>query len=129
MPRFVIQEHSARTHHFDFRLEKEGVFKSWAVPKGLPEEPGIKRLAIQVEDHPLAFGSFAGQIPKGQYGAGEIHVWDQGIYEAKAWSDDRIAFTLEGSRIHGDFDLVRFQHGRPEAWLILQKFHHTPLAA
>lgn len=80
MPRFVIQEHCARTHHFDFRLEKDGVFKSWDVPKGLPEHTGIKRLAVQVDDHDLSFGEFEGQISPGDYGAGKISIWDSGDY-------------------------------------------------
>lgn len=74
MPRFMMQEHNARTHHFDFRLEKDGGFKSWAVPKGLPEAPGIKRLAAQVEDHDLASDDFEGEIPDGQYGPGTVRI-------------------------------------------------------
>lgn len=80
-PRFVIQEHSARTLHFDFRLERDGVFKSWAIPKGLPERQGVRRLAIRVADHTLAFGDFEGTIPEGEYGAGNVEIWDRGTYE------------------------------------------------
>src|SRR4249919_2614761 len=98
MQKFVIQEHHARTHHFDFRLEKDGVFKSWAVPKGLPEEVGVKRLAIQVEDHALEFGQFEGNIPPAQYGAGTIRIWDEGSYVEREWSDDRIVCSLHGKR-------------------------------
>jgi bifunctional non-homologous end joining protein LigD len=120
MPRFVIQEHCARTHHFDFRLEKDGVLKSWAVPKGLPDRPGIKRLCIQVEDHDLSFGAFEGEIPQGDYGAGRITVWDHGDYEAGEWNDDLITFTLNGNRLSGDFHLVRFKRGKPAEWLIIK---------
>jgi bifunctional non-homologous end joining protein LigD len=81
MPAFVIQKHEARTLHYDLRLEKDGVFKSWAVPKGLPEQAGIRRLAVQVEDHSLEFGDFEGEIPAGQYGAGTIEIWDRGSFE------------------------------------------------
>lgn len=118
MPRFVIQEHFARTHHFDFRLEKDAVFKSWAVPKGLPETLGTKRLCIQVEDHDLSFGAFEGEIPKGDYGAGHITVWDRGDYEAGTWTDDLITLTLHGNRVSGEFRLVRFKNGKPGEWLI-----------
>src|SRR5690242_11340601 len=107
--RFVVQEHYARSHHFDFRLEKDGVFKSWAVPKGLPERAGLKRLAVQVEDHALDFGQFEGAIPAGEYGAGRVTIWDHGTYELEGWTADYIAFTLSGSRVAGRFALVRFK--------------------
>jgi bifunctional non-homologous end joining protein LigD len=122
MLKFVIQEHQARTHHFDFRLEKDGVFKSWAVPKGLPEKPEVKRLAVQVADHDLSFGDFEGQIPDGQYGAGTIRIWDQGSYEAGAWTDRKIAFTLHGARATGKYNLIRFVRGRPGNWLFIKLF-------
>ena len=114
MPRFVVQEHHARTHHFDFRLEKDGVYKSWAVPKGIPDGPGVKRLAIQVKDHDLAFGDFEGQLPEGQYGAGDVRIWDRGTYDPEEWTDQRIAFTLRGGQTSGRFNLIRFTHGKPQ---------------
>jgi bifunctional non-homologous end joining protein LigD len=118
---FVVQEHYARSHHFDFRLEKDGVFKSWAVPKGLPEKPGLKRLAVQVEDHPLEFGQFQGTIPEGEYGAGRIKVWDHGTYELEKWTADGISFTLHGSRISGRFSLVRFKESEPSSWFLIKR--------
>ena len=120
MLKFVVQEHHARSHHFDFRLEKDGVFKSWAVPKGLPEQPGVKRLAVQVEDHSVAFGDFEGQIPPGQYGAGEIRVCDKGTYEPDEWTEDKIVFALHGERTAGNFKLIRFAHGKPNEWLLFK---------
>jgi DNA ligase D-like protein (predicted 3'-phosphoesterase) len=119
--RFVIQEHYARTHHFDFRLEKDGVFKSWAVPKGLPEKPGVRRLAVRVEDHDLEFGQFEGTIPEGEYGAGRIRVWDHGTYELEEWRPDSIAFTLHGSHVAGSFTLVRFKRGDTRDWLLIKR--------
>jgi bifunctional non-homologous end joining protein LigD len=119
--RFVVQEHHARTHHFDFRLEKDGVFKSWAVPKGLPDAVGVKRLAIQVEDHALEFGDFEGTIPPGEYGAGEIRVWDSGTYELQEWTEDRIKVRLQGVRAAGVFEILKFRHGKERAWLILKR--------
>jgi bifunctional non-homologous end joining protein LigD len=118
MPRFVVQEHHARSHHFDFRLERGGKFKSWAVPKGLPEEPEVKRFAVQVEDHELSFGDFEGTIPEGNYGAGQLRIWDQGEFDLKEWSDDRIVFALFGKRLKGSFRMVRFSQPESEKWLI-----------
>jgi bifunctional non-homologous end joining protein LigD len=118
MPRFVVQEHYARSHHFDFRLEKDGVFKSWAVPKGIPEEPGVKRLAVQVEDHDLKFGEFEGILPAGQYGAGKIQMWDNGTYEYSEWSPSKIAFTLFGKLIQGAFIMIRFSDPKSSKWLL-----------
>jgi DNA ligase D-like protein (predicted 3'-phosphoesterase) len=121
LPRFVVQEHYARSHHFDFRLEKDGVLKSWAVPKGLPEKPGVKRLAVQVEDHELEFGQFEGTIPQSEYGAGSVTIWDRGTYEVETWTDDRIAFTLHGTRASGPFNLLKFKHGGPRDWLLIKR--------
>jgi bifunctional non-homologous end joining protein LigD len=119
--RFVVQEHYARTHHFDFRLERDGVLKSWAVPKGMPEELGLKRLAVQVEDHEVEFAQFEGAIPQGEYGAGRIKVWDHGTYELEAWTDDRIAFVLHGLRLTGSYHMIRFKHGGPRDWLVIKR--------
>jgi DNA ligase D-like protein (predicted 3'-phosphoesterase) len=118
---FVIQEHQARTHHFDFRLEKDGVLKSWAVPKGLPLEPGVKRLAIQVEDHPLEYANFEGTIPAGNYGAGIVRIWDHGFYELHQWAPDKIVFTLHGARVEGNYSLVRFKSGGEHEWLFIRR--------
>jgi len=123
--RFVVQEHHARTHHFDFRLEKDGVLKSWAVPKGVPERPGLKRLAVQVEDHDLEFESFEGAIPQGEYGAGRVKVWDHGTYELEEWTNDRIAFVLHGSRLTGGYDMIRFKRAGPQDWLLLKRRERT----
>lgn len=126
MSQFVIQEHHARTHHFDFRLEKDGVFKSWAIPKGIPDQPGVKRLAVQVEDHDLVFGDFEGQIPEGHYGAGQVKVWDHGQVAYEEWLPNRITFTLYGGRVHGRFHLIRFRRGGPQDWLVYQSAAAAP---
>ena len=97
--RFVVQQHEARTEHYDFRLERDGVFKSWASPKGIPEEIGLRRIAIQVPDHDLSFGDFEGVIPAGEYGAGTIELWDRGDYEIRVWAENRIEVTLDGKRL------------------------------
>lgn len=116
--RFVVHEHFARTHHFDFRLERAGVFKSWAVPKGPPTEPGVRRLAMQVEDHDLAFGDFEGEIPESEYGAGRIQIWDRGTYEVRTWTEERIEVVLHGTHLRGDFVLVRFRSKGEREWLL-----------
>jgi len=105
--RFVVQEHWASHHHFDFRLEIEGVLKSWAVPKGVPEEKGVKRLAIQTEDHPVAYINFEGKIPKGNYGAGEVKVFDKGEYEPIKRTKNNIIFKLKGKKLKGNYCLIK----------------------
>ena len=117
---FVVQEHHSRRLHFDFRLEKDGVLKSWAVPKGIPESPDQKHLAVQVEDHPLDYASFEGTIPEGQYGAGTVKIWDKGSYDVKVWEENTIEFTLYGQRVHGRYVLVRLKRGGDKNWLMLK---------
>jgi DNA ligase D-like protein (predicted 3'-phosphoesterase) len=118
--RFIIQEHFARTRHFDFRLEKDGVFKSWAVPKGIPTNTGIKRLAVQVEDHRLEWGEFEGEIPPGEYGAGTVHLWDRGTYESIEWKPNRIGLILRGAKVQGRYELVTFERAGERAWIIFK---------
>jgi DNA ligase D-like protein (predicted 3'-phosphoesterase) len=123
--RFVVQEHHARSPHYDFRLEKDGVLKSWAVPKGIPETVGVRRLAVQVPDHPLEWGSFEGTIPEGQYGAGTVAIWDEGTYELLEWTDQAIGFVLHGRRLHGTYSLVRFHRKGPRDWLLFRRTDPT----
>lgn len=115
--RFVVQEHHASRLHWDFRLELDGVLKSWAVPRGPPEEPGIKRLAVEVEDHPVDYITFEGTIPKGQYGAGTVRIWDKGTFKLKHRTDKIYEFWLKGKRLNGKFALVRF---KDKNWLMLK---------
>jgi len=117
---FVVQEHRARRLHYDLRLEKEDVLKSWAVPKGIPELAGDKRLAVETEDHPLEYASFEGTIPSGQYGAGTVKVWDKGEYMLKAWEEDRIEFSLSGQKLHGRYVLVKFKKAGEKQWILLK---------
>lgn len=104
---FVIQEHHARRLHYDFRLERDGVLVSWAVPKNLPDTPSVNHLAVHTEDHPLEYGSFEGTIPKGEYGAGKVIIWDSGTYEAEKFRDDEVIVTLHGNRISGRYALIQ----------------------
>jgi DNA ligase D-like protein (predicted 3'-phosphoesterase) len=118
---FVIQEHHARRLHYDLRLEKDGVLKSWAVPKGIPENNEQKHLAVETEDHPFEYGGFEGSIPAGQYGAGTVKIWDKGHYETKVWENDKIEFTLNGGRLHGRYILVRLKRAKDDkSWLLLK---------
>ncbi len=117
MSRFVIHEHHATHLHWDFRLEKDGVLKSWAVPKGIPEEKSVKRLAVQVEDHELSYVDFEGTIPKGQYGAGAVSIWDRGTYNLESETTKRILFTLNGKRLKGSYTLV---HLKGSQWLLIK---------
>ncbi|MCV7102594.1 ATP-dependent DNA ligase [Mycobacterium palustre] len=104
---FVIQEHHARRLHYDFRLERDGVLVSWAVPKNLPETTSVNHLAVHTEDHPLDYGTFEGNIPKGEYGAGKVVIWDSGTYEAEKFLDDEVIVNLHGSRISGRYALIQ----------------------
>jgi bifunctional non-homologous end joining protein LigD len=103
--RFVIQEHHARALHWDFRLERDGVLVSWAVPKGLPLDKRTNHLAVQTEDHPLEYASFEGTIPRGEYGGGEVILWDHGTFEEIKWSDREVIVVLHGERIDGKYAL------------------------
>lgn len=118
--RFVLHEHSARHHHFDFRLEYDGVLKSWAIPKGLPEKPGEKRLAIETEDHPLEYIGFTGTIPDGHYGAGVVNIADTGNYELLMFTRDRVECILHGSRFMGKYVLIRFKKAGENEWLVMK---------
>src|SRR5256885_13678463 len=120
---FVIQEHHARRLHYDFRLERGGVLVSWAVPKGVPLEPGEQHLAVHVEDHPLEYGSFEGEIPKGNYGAGTVQIWDRGTYELlEEKRDGGLTVRLHGERLDGTWALVPAHlSGDEKNWLILRK--------
>jgi bifunctional non-homologous end joining protein LigD len=117
---FVVQEHHARRLHYDLRLEKEGVLKSWAVPKGIPEKVGEKRLAVHTEDHPIEYAQFEGIIPEGQYGAGTVKIWDKGTFDVKTWKDDMVEFTLNGQRLRGKFVLTKFKKSEEKDWLLLK---------
>ncbi|MDO8671415.1 MAG: DNA polymerase ligase N-terminal domain-containing protein [Dehalococcoidia bacterium] len=121
--RFVVQKHQASHLHYDFRLEMDGVLKSWAVPKGPPEEPGIKRLAVQVEDHPVAYIDFAGEIPEGSYGAGTVAIWDTGNYELFKRNQDSIHFSLHGQRLQGSYLLFRTSGNN---WILHKKQDGSP---
>jgi bifunctional non-homologous end joining protein LigD len=123
---FVIQKHRATRLHYDLRLERDGVLVSWAVPKGPPTKKGVRHLAIQTEDHPLEYGTFEGNIPKGHYGAGEVVIWDHGTYELEEWTDKKVSFRLYGERYHGtEYHLVKTNQG----WLIFMASATEELAA
>jgi bifunctional non-homologous end joining protein LigD len=122
-PIFVVQRHDARRLHYDFRLERDGALASWAVPKGIPLEPGQRNLAVHVEDHPLDYATFEGEIPKGQYGAGQVEVWDNGTYElVEEKKDGGLTVLLEGQRLHGLWTLVPARlSGDEKNWLLIKK--------
>ncbi|KAA8709746.1 DNA ligase D [Pseudomonas cannabina] len=126
---FVIQKHDARNLHYDFRLELDGTLKSWAVPKGPSLDPKQKRLAVHVEDHPLDYASFEGSIPQGQYGGGDVIVWDRGIWQPhgdpqKTYEEGKLKFTLVGEKLSGEWALVRTRlkgSGSKEQWLLIKE--------
>ncbi len=124
---FVVQKHAASHLHYDFRLEMNGVLKSWAIPKGPSTDPTDKRLAVETEDHPLDYATFEGIIPEGEYGAGSVMVWDIGHYRTikevpmeTSWQDGHIEIVLEGKKLQGKFALIRM-HGRGDKnWLFFK---------
>jgi bifunctional non-homologous end joining protein LigD len=122
-PIFVVQRHDARRLHYDFRLERDGALASWAVPKGVPLEPGQQHLAVHVEDHPLDYATFEGEIPKGQYGAGTVEIWDTGTYElVEEKRDGGLTVRLHGKRLEGTWALIPAKlDGDPKNWLLLRK--------
>src|SRR2546423_12634993 len=122
-PLFVIQRHDARRLHYDFRLERDGALASWAVPKGVPLEPGQQHLAVHVEDHPLEYASFEGEIPKGNYGAGTVEIWDEGTSElVEEKRNGGLTVRLHGRRLEGTWALVPAKlSGDPKNWLIIRK--------
>jgi len=133
--KFVVQRHAARRLHYDFRLELDGALKSWAIPKGPSLDPTIKRLAIEVEDHPLEYASFEGIIPQGQYGAGKVSIWDEGSYTIERGRNRKeeerlireqlkqgeLKFTLHGKKLKGAFVLIRLERGNGNEWLLVKK--------
>jgi len=112
---FVIQEHHARRLHWDFRLERDGVLVSWALPKGVPSDPAVNHLAVHTEDHPLEYGRFEGQIPRGEYGAGAVTIWDHGTYETLKWSPKEVKVLLHGQRVTGGYVLFQTKGNQ---WMI-----------
>jgi DNA ligase D, 3''-phosphoesterase domain len=131
---FVVQRHAASRLHYDFRLEMEGVLKSWAVPKGPSLDPKDKRLAMMVEDHPYDYKDFEGNIPEGNYGAGQVEIWDSGTYEPleenSKLSDEKellkelhagsLKFILHGKKLKGEFALVKMKNSEDNAWLLIK---------
>ncbi|MFW6323495.1 MAG: DNA polymerase ligase N-terminal domain-containing protein [Desulfovibrionales bacterium] len=129
---FVIQKHAASSLHYDFRIETDGVLKSWAVPKGPSTDPRVKRLALPTEDHPLEYADFEGQIPEGQYGAGSVIIWDRGTYTNltekdgqevpvdKALESGHLAIRLQGEKISGGYALHRTGKGSDKRWLLVK---------
>ena len=116
---YVIQKHAATHLHFDLRLEMDGVLKSWAIPKEPPTTPGVRRLAVQVEDHPVEYASFEGTIPEGEYGAGTVEIWDRGTYKLVERKEDKLIVEINGGKLKGIYVLVRFKDQKN--WLFFKK--------
>ncbi len=118
---FVVHKHDASHLHYDLRLEIGGVLRSWAVPKEPPEKEGIKRLAIQVEDHPLEYADFEGTIPEGMYGAGTVRIWDSGEFLIEKERDEELLFELKGRKLIGKYALIRTKFKGKDSWLFFKR--------
>ena len=116
---YVIQKHAATHLHYDLRLEMDGVLKSWAIPKEPPSALGVRRLAVQVEDHPVEYANFEGTIPEGEYGAGTVEIWDSGTYKLIDRKEDKLIVEINGNRLKGAYVLVRFKEQKN--WLFFKK--------
>jgi len=117
--KYVIQKHAATHLHYDLRLEMDGALKSWAIPKEPPTAPNVRRLAVQVEDHPIEYGNFEGTIPEGEYGAGSVEIWDKGTYKLIDRKEDKLIVDINGNRLKGTYILVRFKDQKN--WLFFKK--------
>jgi DNA ligase D-like protein (predicted 3'-phosphoesterase) len=116
---YVVQKHAATHLHYDLRLEMDGTLKSWAIPKEPPTELGVKRLAVQVEDHPISYATFQGTIPRGEYGAGTVEIWDKGTYKLIERKEDKLIVEINGEKLHGSYVLVRLK--AKQNWLFFKK--------
>jgi len=116
---YVIQKHRARRLHWDLRLEMDGVLKSWAIPKEPLNQKGVKRLAIQVEDHALEYANFEGTIPEGCYGAGKVEIWDRGTYELEKREENKIVVRIRGEKLRGRFCLIKLKN-REKEWIFFK---------
>jgi len=116
---YVIQKHAATHLHYDLRLEMDGVLKSWAIPKEPPTAIGIRRLAVQVEDHPIEYANFQGTIPEGEYGAGTVEIWDKGTHRLIERKEDKLIVEINGNRLKGTYVLLRFK--TQKNWLLFKK--------
>ena len=116
---YVIQKHQARKLHYDLRLEMDGVLKSWAIPKEPPTRKGVKRLAVQVEDHALEYADFEGVIPEGYYGAGTVEIWDRGTYELEKREEGKIVIRINGKKLKGRFCLIKLK-GQEKNWIFFK---------
>lgn len=117
---YLIHRHEASHLHWDLRLEMDGILKSWAIPKEPPLEFGIKRLAVQVEDHPLEYANFSGVIPDSQYGAGVVEIWDKGTYTAVSVKDEKLIVDIKGMKLKGKYVLVKTKFGKGNNWLFFK---------
>jgi bifunctional non-homologous end joining protein LigD len=125
---FVVQEHHARRLHWDFRLERDGVLVSWALPKGVPDDPAVNHLAVHTEDHPLEYAQFHGEIPRGEYGGGTVTIWDHGTYEVTKWDEREVKVILHGTRVTGGYALFCADRSGGKDWIIHRERLPLPVA-